>query len=414
MVNLEKISDEYYATFANILLEDLKQNLVQKPQHVLSKKYAKNQNDKAPQFNEVQKKLRPDAVQKFPRWMHDARIAFNAAKYDSFKPIIESIRQYVPRIKQPSYHEVGEPILKEEINNIKLILRQNEEKMAKNGCILMDDGWRNRKGISFINFLVNTPKGIMFIKSIDASTYSHTREKLFELLDKFVQKFGVNNIVQVVTDRKKLMDKYPNLYWAPCATHCLDMMSEDMFKMQDLKRALERTIRVNRYIYNRTMLLNMMKEFTGQRDLTRPTKTRFTTAFLTIRGFQQHKQHLRKMFISENWSKNKFAKDQTGKQEQKIILMPSFWKSIIYATKIGDPLLEVLRLVDGEKKPIMGYIYEAMDRAKEKIAKYFGNNEDMYKDVFEIMDNRWQLELHQDLHATSYFLNPRFFTQILR
>ncbi|XP_042405588.1 uncharacterized protein LOC121995882 isoform X2 [Zingiber officinale] len=89
--------------------------------------------------------------------------------------------------------------------------------------------------------------------------------------------------------------------------------------------------------------------------------------------------------------------------------MPSFWNSIIYAMKVGGPLLEVLRLVDEEKKPAMGYIYEAMDRAKEKIAKAFGNNEDRYQDVFEIIDHRWQLQLHQDLHAAGYFLNPEFF-----
>ena len=35
------------------------------------------------------------------------------------------------------------------------------------------------------------------------------------------------------------------------------------------------------------------------------------------------------------------------------------------------PLEEVLRLVDGDAKPTMGYIYEAMDKAKEQIQKNF-------------------------------------------
>ena len=37
--------------------------------------------------------------------------------------------------------------------------------------------------------------------------------------------------------------------------------------------------------------------------------------------------------------------------------------------KVVLPLVKVLRLVDGDAKPAMGYIYEAMDRAKEEIAK---------------------------------------------
>ena len=35
------------------------------------------------------------------------------------------------------------------------------------------------------------------------------------------------------------------------------------------------------------------------------------------------------------------------------------------------PLVKVLRLVDGDTKLAMGYIYEAMDRSKEQIQKNF-------------------------------------------
>ena len=73
------------------------------------------------------------------------------------------------------------------------------------------------------------------------------------------------------------------------------------------------------------------------------------------------------------------------------------------------PLVRVLRLVDGEKKPAMGYIYEAMDRAKEAIAKSFNNIEDKYKDVYAIIDKRWECQLHQPLHAAGNYLNPQLF-----
>ncbi|KAF8411960.1 hypothetical protein HHK36_004518 [Tetracentron sinense] len=54
------------------------------------------------------------------------------------------------------------------------------------------------------------------------------------------------------------------------------------------------------------------------------------------------------------------------------VLATSFWKGIIYAMKITAPLVRVLRLVDGEKRPPMGYIYEAMDKAKEAIKEALG------------------------------------------
>jgi hypothetical protein len=37
---------------------------------------------------------------------------------------------------------------------------------------------------------------------------------------------------------------------------------------------------------------------------------------------------------------------------------------------INEPLVKVLCLVDGEK-PTMGYLYEAMDRAKEAIKSFY-------------------------------------------
>jgi len=62
-------------------------------------------------------------------------------------------------------------------------------------------------------------------------------------------------------------------------------------------------------------------------------------------------------------------------------------------------------MVDGHKKPPMAYIYEAMDRAKEAIAKGFSNKEENYKRAFKYIDKRWECKLHQPLHAAGHYLN---------
>ena len=66
-------------------------------------------------------------------------------------------------------------------------------------------------------------------------------------------------------------------------------------------------------------------------------------------------------------------------------------------------------MVDGEKKPPMGYIYEAMDKTIECIAKSFNGKKKTYNDVFEIIDRRWECQLHHPLHAAGYYLNPEYF-----
>jgi hypothetical protein len=70
------------------------------------------------------------------------------------------------------------------------------------------------------------------------------------------------------------------------------------------------------------------------------------------------------MFVSDDWTKNKLFKENKGKEATKTILMGSFWDSVKDILMVMAPLVRVLRLVDGEKRPAMDYIYEAMEKAK--------------------------------------------------
>ena len=62
-----------------------------------------------------------------------------------------------------------------------------------------------------------------------------------------------------------------------------------------------------------------------------------------------------------------------------------------------------------KKKAPMGYIYEAMNRAKDMIVRSFNGNEEKYKEILNIIDKRWEIRLHLLLYAIKYFLNPKFF-----
>ena len=104
-----------------------------------------------------------------------------------------------------------------------------------------------------------------------------------------------------------LQKKRPNLYWTPCAAYCIDLKLENTRKLPNIKRTLERAISLNGYIYNRLGLLNMIRHFTGQRELLRPAKTRFATAFITLSRLHEQKNNLRKMFTSAEWSKSKWV-----------------------------------------------------------------------------------------------------------
>ena len=65
---------------------------------------------------------------------------------------------------------------------------------------IVSNGWKGITERTLLNFLVNSLRGTMFIESIDASSYSKTGERVFHLLDSWVERIGEKNVVQVITD----------------------------------------------------------------------------------------------------------------------------------------------------------------------------------------------------------------------
>ncbi|XP_048546644.1 uncharacterized protein LOC125525686 [Triticum urartu] len=55
----------------------------------------------------------------------------------------------------------------------------------------------------------------------------------------------------------------------------------------------------------------------------------------------------------------------------------------------------------------MPFIYDEMDRAKDKIKQNFNNVKKSYTPIFNIIDERWRTQLHRPLHAAAYYLNPQ-------
>ena len=152
-------------------------------------------------INEACKKeLRGRACEDIASWIYDSGVPFNCVNHPTFKKMIDSIGQYGPGMKPPSYHEIRVPLLKKEVVRTQDLLKSHEEEWIKYGCSIMADGWTDKKHRTLINFLVNSPKGSVFIESVDASSYSTTGEAMFSLLDNIVERIGEANVVQVVTD----------------------------------------------------------------------------------------------------------------------------------------------------------------------------------------------------------------------
>ncbi|XP_075675191.1 uncharacterized protein LOC142644472 [Castanea sativa] len=228
----------------------------------------------------------------------------------------------------------------------------------------------------------------MFLKSLDVSSLTRDADTLFKLFDKIVQEVGVEHIVQFITDNdsayksagKKLIQKYGSFYWPLYAAHCIDLMLEifsDSKFFPIIHETIQKAKKITKFIYNHDKVLSLMRsDFTNGRDLIRPAITR----------------------------------DVMEKEVAAIVLEDKeFWLQCQQIVKISEPLVRLLRLVNRDEKPSMGYLYEAMDKAKENTEARLKNKISAYIPFTSVIDARWDKQLQSPLHAAGSYLNLGIF-----
>nr|CAN72475.1 hypothetical protein VITISV_009967 [Vitis vinifera] len=142
---------------------------------------------------------------------------------------------------------------------------------------------------------------------------------IFSLMDKVVEKVGEENVVQVVIDNEAsfkaadmlLMEKQKRLFLSPCATHCIDLMLEDIASMKQIKETLDQAKMIIGFIYNSLKVVNLMKVFTKDTNLLRPGITHFATKFISLESLICYEADLKRMYTTNEWCE--FNKDRSKK-----------------------------------------------------------------------------------------------------
>ena len=80
--------------------------------------------------------------------------------------MIELIGQYGPGLKPPTMYELRVPFLNKEVKATQTDMENHRKEWIEKGSSIIFDGWCD----SFFQVdIVNSPKGSMFVKSMDIS-----------------------------------------------------------------------------------------------------------------------------------------------------------------------------------------------------------------------------------------------------
>ncbi|CAA7060169.1 unnamed protein product [Microthlaspi erraticum] len=349
--------------------------------------------------------------------IHDADMAVALFFYDVCMPMnAVNSRFYQPMISKRAFVScsIRVGLLRDAKLQVSLIIESFRSTWAETGCTLMADGWKDTRQRPLINFLVYCPKGITFIKSVDASGIYTTAENLCNLFAEVVDMIGPQNVVHMVTDSApnykaaggKLTERYPTIYWSPCAAHCINLILEDVGELPLVKKLTSYASKITIFVYNHKNILNWLRNRPGWREIIRPAETRFATSFIALQSLYAHKDYLQSMVVDEEF--RKISRSEKAKLVKQLIFDDDFWKECFVVVQIMALLIRLLRICDSDEKPSLPYVYEGMYRARLGVKKIFKKEKRLYKPYTRIIDSRWDKMLRRDIYAAAYFLNPAF------
>ncbi|KAK6131527.1 hypothetical protein DH2020_034734 [Rehmannia glutinosa] len=116
---------------------------------------------------------------------------------------------------------------------------------------------------------------------------------------------------------------------------------------------------------------------------------------------------LRVFVASSTWRGLEYSKQAMAKNVTSIIQRSEFWKQGKEVLHALEPLVRVLRLVDGEGST-SAYLYEAMERAKEAIKQNCHHNQSKYMQIWTLFEVRRSNNIIHPVHAAATFLNPAY------
>ncbi|KAF9587997.1 hypothetical protein IFM89_006876 [Coptis chinensis] len=165
-------------------------------------------------------------------------LAFNILRSHKLREWCLAIGKYGEGYVPPGSETARTKILGSLKDEATMYVKSVQESWEDTGCTLMSDGWTDARRRHHVNLLASSPSGIVFLKS-EVVKEKQTGEYLANFIMSTMEEIGSHNMVQVVTDKASnygsagaiIQSRYPHVFKTSCATHCIDLILEDIDKL---------------------------------------------------------------------------------------------------------------------------------------------------------------------------------------
>jgi len=352
------------------------------------------------------------------RGFYSAGIPFNVINNQHFRQALSDIAKFGSGYTPPSDYCMRTSLLSKEVKRVDAEIKDTVlADLSLTGGTLVSDGWANVNNKPLLNFVMVCPKGDVFVDGIDTSGEDKSGQFIADCIVKQINAVGPSNVVQVVTDSASncksswpiITEMFPHITCGPCTAHCLDLLLEDVAKIDWIQKNFKEGRQIVHFITSHHKSLALFRQHCNL-QLLKPNDTRFCTEFLSHTRLLEVKDSLQETVIDKcykAWIQKKNYTD-TGLEITARVLDENWWKTAGELQKLCEPIVSLLRLMDaGGASPAIGKVYFKMFQIVQHVSSIESLSEQDRQTITGFVNHRWAM-LHTDLHSAGFVLDPEY------
>ncbi|KAL3677110.1 hypothetical protein R1sor_027058 [Riccia sorocarpa] len=358
-----------------------------------------------------------------------AGLQFRVFSHPAFQEAYNFSSQF-PGYKFPGEKKLRGPLLDA---NYQAVKEETEKKMFQkliwDKITISCDGWTNVSGRPQMNILDVNRFGETIHCHVDGSNEVKSGVWIAGHIKKAIEERGPENVLQFVADNasantlagKLVRDTYPHVIFGGCVAHGLDLLMEDIGKLDWVKSVVTECKTFIQFVKNHHMPHAMfLDHFSNGASLLKPVATRFATNCIMLDRAYTLKGPLSRMVISDRWRNwlsdpSRPANVKEGAEHLKtMVLDDEFWDKVHDIVFMMERIFILLRQVDAHED-FMGMIYweswETQDALKylytASVLKSNILTAETCDDVMLLFRHRWNGWTNY-IHTTAMLLNPAY------
>ena len=117
--------------------------------------------------------------------------------------------------------------------------------------------------------------------------------------------------------------EFPTIVWTPCASHCLDLLMEDIGKLRWVKKIVREATSIVTFFTTKLKVLAIYRAH-SRLELKKPSSIRFAYMWILLERLHEMKTPLRQTVVSTLWNEWDDHESEEAKAMQRLCLRESF------------------------------------------------------------------------------------------